>query len=43
MEELMGMSDRIMILAEGVVSGELEKEEFDQEMIMRYASKERKE
>ncbi|MDO4260766.1 MAG: sugar ABC transporter ATP-binding protein [Eubacteriales bacterium] len=42
MEELMGMSDRIMILAEGVVSGELQREEFDQETIMQYASKERK-
>lgn len=42
MEELMGMSDRIMILAEGGVSGELYRNEFDQEVIMKYASKERK-
>lgn len=42
MEELMGMSDRILILAEGVVSGELEKHEFNQETIMQFASKERK-
>ena len=42
MEELMGMSDRIIILAEGVVSGELSRDEFDQEVIMKYASKERK-
>ena len=42
MEELMGMSDRIIILAEGVVSGELNRNEFDQEVIMKYASKERK-
>lgn len=43
MEELMGMSDRIMILSEGSVSGEIMKSEFSQETIMRYASKERKE
>lgn len=42
MEELMGMSDRIMILAEGCVSGEIKKSEFDQETIMQLASKERK-
>ena len=42
MEELMGMSDRIIILAEGKVSGELLKDEFNQELIMQYASKERK-
>ena len=41
MEELMGMSDRIMILAEGRVAGELKKDEFNQETIMRYASRER--
>lgn len=42
MEELMGMSDRIIILAEGCVSGEIKKSEFDQETIMQLASKERK-
>lgn len=41
MEELMGMSDRILILAEGSVSGEILKEEFNQELIMQLASKER--
>lgn len=41
MEELMGMSDRIIILAEGTTSGELQKNEFNQETIMRFASKER--
>lgn len=40
MEELMGMSDRIIILSEGSISGELQKEEFEQEIIMKYASKE---
>lgn len=38
MEELMGMSDRIIVLSEGHVTGELSKDEFDQETIMRYAS-----
>ena len=38
MEELMGMSDRIIVLAEGEVTGELSKEEFTQESIMTYAS-----
>lgn len=42
MEELMGMSDRILILSEGCVTGELQKDEYDQEMIMRLASMERK-
>lgn len=42
MEELMGMSDRIIILAEGCVSGEISKPEFNQEIIMQLASKERK-
>jgi len=41
MEELMGMSDRIVILAEGSVSGEIQREEFNQELIMQLASKER--
>ena len=38
MEELMGMSDRIMVLAEGNLTGELQKDEFSQETIMAYAS-----
>ena len=38
MEELMGMSDRIAVLAEGDLTGELTKEEFSQEKIMMYAS-----
>ncbi|MDD3794684.1 MAG: sugar ABC transporter ATP-binding protein [Lachnospiraceae bacterium] len=42
MEELMGMSDRIIILAEGRMAGELKKAEFDQERIMQLASMERK-
>lgn len=38
MEELMGMSDRIVVLAEGNQTGELQKEEFSQERIMAFAS-----
>lgn len=38
MEELMGMSDRILVLAEGRITGELRKEEFKQDSIMRMAS-----
>lgn len=38
MEELMGMSDRIIVLAEGDMTGELNKEEFSQERIMTFAS-----
>lgn len=38
MEELMGMSDRIIVLAEGDMTGELGKEEFSQERIMAFAS-----
>ena len=38
MEELMGMSDRILVLAEGNMTGELNKEEFSQETIMTFAS-----
>lgn len=39
MPELMGMADRIIVLAEGKVSGEIMKDEFDQELIMGFASK----
>jgi len=38
MEELIGMSDRIAVLSEGKLTGELEKDEFSQETIMGYAS-----
>lgn len=40
MEELIGMSDRIVILTEGKIAGVLAREEFSQEKIMKYASKE---
>lgn len=38
MEELMGMSDRIIVFAEGKITGELEKGEFDQNTILKMAS-----
>ncbi len=38
MEELMGMSDRIIVLSEGQITGELKKQEFKQDSIMRLAS-----
>lgn len=38
MEELMGMSDRIIVLSEGNMTGELNKNEFSQETIMAHAS-----
>lgn len=38
MEELMGMSDRILVLAEGKATGELDRNSFSQETIMNYAS-----
>lgn len=38
MEEIIGMSDRILVLSEGCITGMLKKEEFKQEVIMSYAS-----
>jgi ribose transport system ATP-binding protein len=38
MEEVLGMSDRILVLCEGTVSGELKKEEFSQEKVLALAS-----
>lgn len=38
MEELMGMSDRIIVLSEGMMTGELQKKDFNQDIIMRMAS-----
>lgn len=38
MEELLGMSDRIVVLAEGRMAGELSREEFDQITILKLAS-----
>lgn len=38
MGEIMGMSDRIIVLSEGKMTGTLNKDEFDQETIMSMAS-----
>jgi ABC-type sugar transport system ATPase subunit len=38
MEELLGMSDRIIVLCEGRKTGDLQKQEFSQERVMRLAS-----
>ena len=38
MEELIGMSDRILVLSEGRISGEILKEDFSQEQVLELAS-----
>ncbi len=38
MPELIGMSDRIIVMHEGKIAGELQRNEFSQENIMEYAS-----
>ena len=38
MEEIMGMSDRMLVMAEGRIVGQLDREEFSQNQIMKYAS-----
>lgn len=38
MEEIIGIADRILILYEGRLSGELSREEFTQEQILKFAS-----
>ena len=38
MEEILGMSDRIVVLSEGRVAGELKKENFSQENVLTLAS-----
>jgi ribose transport system ATP-binding protein len=38
MEEILGMSDRIIVLSEGTIEGELKKEEFSQERVLALAS-----
>lgn len=37
MEELLGMSDRIVVLSEGKLTGELQRDEFDQAAILKLA------
>lgn len=38
MPEVIGISDRILVMCEGEIGGELSREEFSQEAIMNYAS-----
>ena len=38
MPELLGMSDRILVVANGQIVGELKKEEFSQVQVLRLAS-----
>lgn len=38
MDELLGMSDRVVVMSEGRKAGELDKSEFDQERILNMAS-----
>lgn len=38
MPEVMGISDRILVMCEGALTGELKREAFSQEAIMNYAS-----
>jgi ribose transport system ATP-binding protein len=38
MEELLGMSDRIIVLSEGKLVGEVQKEQFSQDYILDLAS-----
>lgn len=41
MEEIMGVSDRILVMYEGTIAGEVHKEDFSQELITKYAVGER--
>lgn len=38
MEEILGMSDRIIVLYEGLVSGEIRRQDFSQEKVLEFAS-----
>jgi ribose transport system ATP-binding protein len=38
MEELLSLADRIYVLHEGAISGELERDEFDEKYIMHLAT-----
>ena len=42
MEEIMGMADRILVMCEGKISGELRKGEYTQEKILEYAAEVKK-
>ena len=38
LQEILGMSDRIVVMCNGRISGELRREEATQEKILRYAA-----
>ena len=38
MEEILGMSDRIIVLHDGMVAGELQRSQFSQENVLQLAS-----
>ena len=38
MDEMIGLSDRMIVLSEGKITGHLEKKEFDKQMILDYES-----
>ena len=38
MEEVLGVSDRIAVMCQGQITGFLDREKFDQEKIMEYAT-----
>jgi ABC-type sugar transport system ATPase subunit len=38
LQELIGVSDRIIVISEGRISGEFEKHEFDPDLIMKAAT-----
>ena len=38
MPEILGMSDRIMVMQEGTVAGILDRDEANQELILNYAA-----
>ena len=37
MEEIMGVSDRILVMYEGTIAGEIQKKDFTQDLITKYA------
>lgn len=37
--ELIGMCDRIYVMAQGTITGEIQRDQFSQELIMKYATK----
>ena len=38
MDEILGMSDRLLVMCEGRVTGLIEKADFSQELVLSYAS-----